>query len=77
MNVLFLNRSGLNAPTISRIGRNVTDNAAQFAANYGECCSSVSAHPGGDHEIATGLPPRPLMLAGSATREEDRPLQKK
>src|SRR5450432_2647909 len=28
--------------TISRLLRNVTDNAANSIANYGECCSSVA-----------------------------------
>jgi hypothetical protein len=31
-----------NAPTISPPDRNVTDIAAQFTANYGECCSSAA-----------------------------------
>jgi hypothetical protein len=45
---------------ISRLFREVTDNAAESTANYGECCSSVAparliSDPG-YHEIATDVP---------------------
>jgi methyl acetate hydrolase len=46
MNALLLNQfHRLCTIKIPRIRHEVTGNAAQFTANYGECCSSVCARP--------------------------------
>jgi hypothetical protein len=46
MNVLLRSQfHRLYTIKIPRIRHEVTDDAAQFTANYGECCSSVCAGP--------------------------------
>jgi hypothetical protein len=65
---------------ISWISLEVTDNAGQFAANYGECCSSVATpalRPSGiHHDTATGAPTGYARLREQAAGEKIAPFKK-
>jgi hypothetical protein len=66
----------VNLTTISPIGLDVIDIAAQFAANYGGVAVRSLFPPGCDHEVAIGIFPKADHLAGGGGREEDCELKK-